>query len=266
MPKTAELHEAQQIMWARGNYARVNSKLVIVSEQLCESIDLHGGKTVLDVATGHGNTALAAARRECIVTGIDTVNSLMDQGRERAKAEGLKVDFKEGDAEHIPFPDESFDYVLSTFGVQFTTNHSKAASELIRVCKPKGHIGLVNWTSSGFLAELNAILSEYVPPPAIPSPYVWGERGKLFEFFGDDILHLEITPRTFTYRFPTPEAWMQCFRTRYGPFILAYESQSEEKREHMKEEIKELIQVYNRSGDETLILPVDYAEVIVVRR
>lgn len=266
MPNVAEIKEAQQIMWARGNYARINSKLVIVSEQLCESIDLHGGKTVLDVATGHGNTALAAARRECIVTGIDTVTSLMEQGRERARAEGLKVDFREGDAEHIPFPDGSFDYVLSTFGVQYTTNHTKAASELIRVCKSNGRIGLVDWSSSGFLAELNAVLTEYVPPPTTPSPFVWSERASLHEFFGDDILRLDMISRTFTYRFPTPEAWLQCFRTRYGPLILAYESQSAEKREQMNREIENLIQEYNRSGDETLVLPVDYAEVIGVRR
>ena len=266
MPNVAELKKAHQIMWARGNYARINSKLVIVSEQLCETIDLHGGKKVLDIATGHGNTALAAARRECIVTGIDTVTSLMDQGRERARAEGLNVEFREGDSEHIPFADKSFDYVLSTFGVAFTTFHSKAASEIIRVCKSGGRIGIVNWTSSGFLAELNAILSEYVPSPTIPSPFIWGERGKLQDFFGDEIMQLEITSRTFTYRFPTPEDWLQCFRTRYGPFILAYESQSAEKRDHMKQEIYTLIQTYNLSNDETLILPVDYAEVIATRR
>lgn len=262
MPELKELKNQQQL-WARGNYARTGSKLVIVSEQLCESIDLHGGKKVLDVATGHGNTALAAARRECEVTGIDTVISLMNRGKQRAVAEGLKVTFQEGDAEHIPFPDQSFDYVLSTFGVQFTAKHSKIASELVRVCKTGGRIGLVNWTSSGFLAEFNAILSTYVPPPTTPSPYIWGERGMIRDFFGDNIKDLEIIPRTFTYRYPTPEAWLECFRTRYSPFILAYESQSPQKREQMKNEIFKIVGEYNHSGDETLILPVDYAEVIV---
>ncbi|HKJ32382.1 MAG TPA: class I SAM-dependent methyltransferase [Balneolales bacterium] len=259
MENTAELVKQT---WSRGQYTKAGTKLVMVSEQLCETMDLHAGKKVLDVATGHGNTALAAARRECDVTAIDTVNSLMETGRERAKAEGLTVHFMEGDAEHISFPDEHFDYVLSTFGVQFIPNGAKAARELIRVCKSKGSIGLVNWTATGFLSDFNDILSDYVPHPDIASPYLWGERGFLQDFFGDFTHKLKVISRAYVYRFPTPEMFLDCFRTTYGPYILAYESQSKNVRIDLKNKLLKVIHHYNRAEDGTLILPIDYVEVI----
>jgi len=266
MPDMENTKEVQKEMWAKRNYSRIGSKLVIVSELLCESVDLHGGREVLDVATGHGNTALAAARRECKVTAIDTVNSLMDIGRERAMAEGVEVNFKEGDAEHIIFNDESFDYVLSTFGVQFSQNQSKAAKELVRVCRAGGRIGLVNWTATGFLSDFNDILAQYVPHPVIASPYLWGERGALYDFFGDETRKLDIKPRTFIYRFPTPEAWLDCFRTTYGPFIMAFDSQPSEVRNKLREELLTVVHHYNRVNDGTLILPMDYVEVVADRK
>jgi len=261
-----KVREAQKKMWGCGKYARIASKQVIVAEQLCESVDLHGGRTVLDVATGHGNTALAAGRRDCIVTAIDTVPSLMDIGRERAKAERLQIDFHEGDAEHIPYPDESFDYVLSSFGVQFTPDQQKLAAELLRVCRHGGKVGLVNWTSTGFMEEFNEVLSTYVHLPAVPSPYLWGEKGALVDFFGNGVTKLKINPRTFIYRFKSLESWHDCFRSTYGPFLLAFESLHHDKRELLATELTEVVRRYNRSGDDTLILPLEYVEVVAVRK
>jgi ubiquinone/menaquinone biosynthesis C-methylase UbiE len=124
----------QQKTWSAGDYSVIGATLVVISEELCEVTDLHAGQSVLDVATGSGNTALAAARRFCEVTGIDYVPALLEDGRRRADAERLHVTFQEGDAENIPFADASFDVVLSTVGVMFTPNQEKAASELLRVC------------------------------------------------------------------------------------------------------------------------------------
>ncbi len=124
----------------------VGAALLIISELLCEAVDLRPGERVLDVAAGSGNTALAAARRFCVVTGIDYVPTLLERGRERATAERLEVDFQDGDAEDIPFPDASFEVVLSTVGVMFAPDQRKAAGELIRVCRPGGRIGLASWT------------------------------------------------------------------------------------------------------------------------
>lgn len=265
IPDKNKIREAQKRMWGCGNFARISSKQVIVAEHLCETLDLHGGRQVLDVATGHGNTALAAARRDCIVVAIDTVHSLMDIGRERARAERLEIDFHEGDAEHIPYPDESFDYVLSSFGVQFTPDQRRTAMELLRVCRRRGKIGLVNWTATGFMQEFNEVLSKYITLPAVPSPYLWGEKGALTDFFGDSVTKLKINPRTFVYRFKSIDSWQECFQRTYSPFLLALESQHYDKREQMIRDLSTVVRRYNRSGDATLILPLDYVEVIAER-
>src|SRR6478735_9074730 len=141
----------QQAAWSSGNYAIVGSTLQIVGEELCEALDLKAGSKVLDVAAGNGMASLAAARRWCDVTSTDYVPALLDQRRARAAAEGAKIEFREADAENLPFADNSFDVVLSTFGVMFAPNQDRAAAELLRVCKPKGKIGLANWTPDGFI-------------------------------------------------------------------------------------------------------------------
>lgn len=152
-----KLKTQQQEGWSAGDYALIGSRLVIVSELLCEAGDLRADHRVLDVATGHGNTALAAARRGCDVTGVDLAPALLTQARQRAAAEHLHVHFQEGDAEELPFPDETFDVVLSTFGVPFASDQSKAAHELLRVCRGRGKIGLANWAPTGANAAENRI-------------------------------------------------------------------------------------------------------------
>jgi ubiquinone/menaquinone biosynthesis C-methylase UbiE len=132
---------------------------------------------VLDVAAGNGNVTLAAARRWCDVTSTDYVPALLDRGRERATADQLKVEFREADAEALPFPNNSFDVVVSTFGVMFTPDQDKAAAELLRVCRSGGKIGIANWTPEGFIGQLFKTLGKYLPPPAgVRSPALWGTR------------------------------------------------------------------------------------------
>ena len=163
----------------------VGTTLQIVGEELCEALDLRAGKKVLDVAAGNGMVSLAAARRWCDVTSTDYVGSLLERGRARAMAEGLPIEFKVADAEALPFADESFDTVVSTFGVMFTPNQEQAAAELLRVCKSGGQIGLANWTPDGFIGQLFKILGKYLPPPPVTkSPMLWGTRTRLTELFG----------------------------------------------------------------------------------
>ena len=154
----------QQVAWSTGNYAVVGTTLQIVGESLCEAVDLRSGSRVLDVAAGNGNATLAAARRWCDVVSTDYVPELLAAGRRRAEAEGHAVEFREADAETLPFPDASFDVVLSTFGVMFTPDQAKAASELVRVCRPGGRIGLANWTPDGFIGQVFKLIGTYVPP------------------------------------------------------------------------------------------------------
>src|SRR5688572_21998543 len=150
IPELVALKMRQQAAWSAGDYAVVGTTLQIVGETLCETLDVHSGQRVLDVAAGNGNAALAAARRWCDVVATDYVPALLERARERAAAERLGITVREADAEALPFPDESFDVVVSTFGVMFTADHERAAAELVRVCKRGGKIGLANWTPEGF--------------------------------------------------------------------------------------------------------------------
>jgi len=172
MADFSELKSRQQVAWSTGDYAKIGQKLVLVSELLCETIDIRGGNRVLDVATGTGNAALAAARRNCDVIGLDFSSSLLAQARQRAEAEHLAVEFKESDAESIPFPDESFDVVLSTFGVAFTPDQQQATDELLRVCRSGGKIGLTNWAPSEFTQAFDAAMATFRPPSNLPSPWL----------------------------------------------------------------------------------------------
>ena len=153
-PDFAAIKTRQQAAWASGDYAVVGTTLQIVGEELCEALDVRSGQQVLDVAAGNGNVSLAAARRWCNVVATDYVPALLERARERAAAERLDIEFREADAEALPFPDESFDVVVSTFGVMFTPNQEQAAREMLRVCRSGGRIGLANWTPDGFIGQL----------------------------------------------------------------------------------------------------------------
>src|SRR5215831_1177702 len=206
----------QQKSWATGDYSVIGATLIVISEELCEAVDLRAGQIVLDVATGSGNTAIAASRRFCKVTGIDYVPSLLEVGRRRAGAENLHVTFQEGDTENIPFRDASFDVVLSTLGVMFTPDQEKAASELLRVCRSGGKIGLTNWTPTGYIGQLFRLIGRYAPPPAgVKAGALWGTEERLRDLFGDEITSLQTTKRHFVFRYPSAAHWVEHFTAYY---------------------------------------------------
>jgi SAM-dependent methyltransferase len=196
----------QQGAWASGDYAVVGTTLQIVGEQLCEALDLRPGQRVLDVAAGNGNVTLAAARRWCRVTSTDFVPSLLERARERAAAERLEVEFQQADAEALPFADDSFDAVVSTFGVMFTPHQERAAAELIRVCRPGGKIGLANWTPDSMIGKLFKIIGQHLPPPAgVRSPSLWGTEPRIAEMFGRRAAGIQIERRALAgLRVPLP--------------------------------------------------------------
>src|SRR5215203_5562294 len=178
----------QRATWASGDFGIIGTTLQIVGESLCEAVDLRSGARVLDVAAGNGNASLAAARRWAQVTSTDYVPELLENGKRRAEGERLAIEFQEADAEALPFPDGSFDVVLSTFGVMFAPNHVRAASELLRVCRTNGRIGLTNWTPEGFLGDFFRTMGTHVPPPAgVRSPMLWGDMHHLRSLFGDGV-------------------------------------------------------------------------------
>jgi ubiquinone/menaquinone biosynthesis C-methylase UbiE len=263
----AAVKTRQQAAWSTGNYAVVGTTLQIVGESLCEALDLHSDARVLDVAAGNGNATLAAARRWCDVTSTDYVSSLLESGRARAQAEGHSIKFQEADAESLPFPDASFDAVMSTFGVMFTPNQDKAASELTRVCKPGGKIGLANWTPESFIGQVFKTLGKYIPPPAgIKSPALWGTKARLEELFGQTAQEIRTTQREFAFRYRSPVHWIEVFRTFYGPMNKTFGALGAEKQAAFTLDLLTLMESRNRSGDRTLVLPSEYLEVVIERK
>ncbi|MHB9836301.1 class I SAM-dependent methyltransferase [Paraburkholderia terrae] len=256
----------QQAAWSTGNYAVVGTTLQIVGENLCEALDVRAGNRVLDVAAGNGNATLAAARRYCDVTSTDYVASLLDSGRARAQAEGLPVQFQQADAEALPYADASFDIVMSTFGVMFTPDQEKAAAELVRVCKPGGRIGLANWTPESFIGQLFKTIGKYIPPPAgVKSPALWGTKARLEELFGANARNIIAASRDFTFRYRSPEHFVDVFRTFYGPMNKAFAALEGEPHAAFLRDLMALIESRNRSNDATLVLPSEYLEVVVER-
>ena len=261
------LKTRQQTAWASGDYAVIGTTLQIVGEQLAEACDLRTDERVLDVAAGNGNATLAAARRGCLVTSTDYVSSLLERGAERARAEGLQAAFQTADAEALPFPDASFDAVLSTFGVMFSPDQARAAAELARVCCPGGRIGLANWTPDGFIGQVFKTLGRHLPPPAgVQPPSRWGVEANLHVLFGDTAAAISATPRIFNFRYRSAAHFIDVFRTWYGPIHKAFASLPADGAQALESDLTELLTRMNRAGSASLVVPSEYLEVIVTRR
>jgi SAM-dependent methyltransferase len=251
----------QQGMWASGDFSVIGTTLQIVGETLCEAVDVQAGERVLDVACGNGNATLAAARRGCKTTGLDYVTSLLARARARAQAEQLTVQLELGDAEQLPFGTHAFDAVLSTFGVMFAPDHPRAASELMRVCRPGGRIGLANWTPEGVLGELLRTVAKHVPPPAgVASPLGWGSEANLRELFPGRELRIE--RKHFVFRYRSAEDCIDTFRRFYGPTYKAFEALPPSDQPALARDLVALMERHNRSKS-ALAVPGEYLEVVV---
>jgi ubiquinone/menaquinone biosynthesis C-methylase UbiE len=256
----------QQRMWASGDYARIAAQIAPVSERLVEAADLQAGWRVLDVATGTASAAIAAARCGCEVLGVDYVPALLARGRQRAEAEGLAVDLREGDAEELPVGDSEFDAVLSVFGVMFAPDQDTAARELVRACRPGGTIALASWTPSGFIGELFRVVGRHVPPsPGVASPLAWGTEERLRELLGPSVRSLVAEPRHFTFRSLSPRHFVEFFRLHYGPTLKAFESLEPGGREALVADLEALAERRNRSRHGAFAVSAEYLEVVATR-
>ena len=266
-PELASLKIRQQAAWSSENYAIVGTTLQIVGEELCEALDLRAGSKVLDVAAGNGMASLAAARRWCDVTSTDYVPALLEVGRARADAEGMAIEFVEADAENLPFDNDSFDTVVSTFGVMFTPNQDRAAAELLRVCKPRGTIGLANWTPEGFIGQVFKTLGKYLPPPTgAKSPALWGTRARLAEMFDAGASSIKAESRIFNFRYRSPEHFLDVFKTFYGPVLKAFAALDPAKQEELRNDLHALIVRMNRAGNGSMVVPSEYLEIVITKR
>ena len=265
-PDLAAIKTRQQSAWSSGDYAIVGTTLQIVGEELCEALDLRAGSKVLDVAAGNGNVALAAARRWCDVVATDYVSALLDRARERAQADRLPIALQEADAESLPFAANSFDAVVSTFGVMFTPDQERAAGEMIRVCRRGGKIGLANWTPDGFIGQVFKTIGKYVAPPAgARSPALWGTRARIAELFEPHATSIRTAQRNFVFRYRSPSHWLEVFRTYYGPLLKTFGALQPDAQEALRNDLLALIATLNRADDGTMAVPSEYLEVVITR-
>src|SRR5262245_36214352 len=267
-PDLAAVKAKQQATWASGDFAVVAARIVISAEELCEAANLQAGWRVLDVATGSGNAAIAAARRGCRPVGADYVPALLAAGRTRAKAEHVDVEFVDGDAENLPFPDASFDAVLSIYGAMFAPDHRRTGAELARVARPGGVIGLASWTPDGFIGEMFRLISKYIPAtPGLTPPVRWGAEAHLRSIFGDAVGSMTSTVRTMVFRFASSAENVAFFRRYYGPTLKTFEALPPARREALEQEMIELNHKFDRNGGTggPVAIAADYLETVMVR-
>jgi ubiquinone/menaquinone biosynthesis C-methylase UbiE len=260
------IKEKQQATWASGDYAVIGTTLQITGETLCESIDIAAGERVLDVAAGNGNAALAAARRGAEVTATDYVPALLDGAKARAAAEGLAMEFRTADAEALPYDEGSYDVALSTFGVMFAPNHAQTATELVRVCRPGGRIGVTAWTPEGFIGRMFKVVASYVaPPPGVTSPLAWGSPDYVQELFGAGTT-VSTEEHDFQFRYRSARHWLDTFTTYYGPTLKAFSAVDGEARAALDAELIALAEENNVASGGTLRVPSSYLQTVAVRK
>jgi SAM-dependent methyltransferase len=261
------LKAKQQKTWASGDYGAVAALIQPIAESLVQAADLSAGARVLDVAAGTGNASIAAARCGCRVTSTDFVPALLARGRERAEAEHMPMDFDVADAEDLPYPDGSFDAVLSVVGAMFAPDQERVAAELTRVCRSGGTIAMANWTPDGFIGEMfRAVGRRVPPPPGIRGPVEWGSPARLQELISDRVIELRMRPRTFVFRFESPEHFADYFRAHYGPTVKAFEALGERDAKLLHDDLVVLAARWNMAIDGTAKIPADYIEALAVRR
>jgi ubiquinone/menaquinone biosynthesis C-methylase UbiE len=266
-PDLVAIKQKQQKMWASGDYSAVAARIAVMAEDLVQAAGLRAGDRVLDVATGSGNAAVAAARCGCEVTGIDYVPELLERGRLRAAAEGLEVTFAEADAENLPYADGEFDAVVSCLGVMFAPDQERAAAELVRVCRPGGTIALANWTPASFVGGILRTVGKHVPPPAgVRPPSQWGTEERLRELIGGSVSDLQIREREYVFRFRSPEDFTTFFKDNYGPTLKAFEALDEAGQQQLFDDLSALARDHDQEPGPTVAMPSGYLEVVATRR
>jgi SAM-dependent methyltransferase len=262
MTTLTDLKQAHRATWAAGDYPAVAEHIdAVPPRDLLNRVAIAPGEDVLDVATGTGNVALRAAAAGARVVGLDLAPELFLAARRREAEYRVSVEWIEGDAEELPFVDALFDHVLSVFGVQFAPRHDVVAAELARVCRPGGHVGLVNWTPTGLIGELFSIMSGYLPaPPAYASaPPLWGSETHVRGLFAGTGVELTFARGHNPWRFASAEHWVVFMETAYGPTLKARERLTAEGRwDACRAELVAMAERRNEATDGTLLMRAEY--------
>ena len=253
--------------WEAGDFSEVAKHIETVAEDFVNRLDIRPGMKVLDVACGSGNLAVIAAQKGAIVTGIDIAENLVEAAKRRAFDLGLDIRFEQGDAEAMPYDDDSFDLVMTMFGAMFAPRPEVAAAELIRVCKPGGTIAMANWTPDGFAGQMFKLGGKYVPPPPMPAPVLWGVPETVAERLGDRVTDLRTTKRLADMIFEYgPEQVVERFKTYFGPTVMALKAMGEDNHEPFTRDLVELWSKNNTKNDGTTLVKSEYLEVLATKK
>ncbi len=262
-----QLKSRMRSTWIAGDFGRIAQYSTKIAEEFVERLSIASGMKVLDVACGTGNTALPAARKGAHVTGVDIAPNLLEQARQRASAEGLKVNFDEGDAEDLPYPDAQYDLVVSMFGAMFAPRPERVAADLARVCRPGGRIAMANWTPAGLAGKVFALTARYIPPPeGIPAPVLWGDEEVVRKRLTGIASRIDTAHRTIEMEFPfPPREVVQLFRTYFGPTQVAFSRLDPSQRAAYASDLEKMWSEHNESSGGTTLVRNEYLDVIATR-
>lgn len=266
-PELEALKGRLRSTWMAGDFGQIAKHSAPAAEEFVARLPIQSGMKVLDVACGTGNLAVPAARKEAEVTGLDIAPNLLEQARQRAEGEGLKIQFDEGDAEQLPYEDASFDLVMTMFGAMFAPRPERVAAELTRVCRSGGRIAMANWTAEGFVGKMFRLNAKHVPPPqGMPSPLLWGDEDTVRQRLRDGISDLKMTRRMCVFEYPFEAAEVvEFFRLYFGPTQRAFEALDEEKQSALREDLEGLWTENNGAKDGKTRVEAEYLEVIALR-
>ncbi|MFC7723719.1 methyltransferase domain-containing protein [Nocardioides sp. GCM10028917] len=266
-PDLSELRDKQQKVWSSGDYNKIAALTVPVSEHLVDHVGVSPTDRVLDVATGTGHVALAAARRSAESVGIDYVPELLEIARRRAEAEDLVVELAEADAEHLPYEDASFDVVMSAIGVMFAADHDAAARELVRVTRSGGRIGIASWTPEGFVGGMLRTVGAHVSPPPGAQPATrWGTEEVVAGLLGEGVSDVRSETAKVTQRFTDAGAFADLFLTYYGPTFAAASRLDDQGRAALRADLVALAESHDRGEGDGLVVDWEYRIVTATRR
>ena len=265
-PEFEALKARLRATWMAGDFGQIAKYSYHGAEEFVSRLPITPGLKVLDVACGTGNVAVSAALRGAAVTGVDLAPNLLEQARARAESDGVKIQFDEGDAEQLPYQDAFFDLVATMFGAMFAPRPERAAAELIRVCRPGGHLAMANWTPAGFTGRMFNAVTRHVPPPPGPPPILWGDENTVRERLREGVSDLKLTRRPIVLAYPFDEAGVvEFFRRYFGPTQRAFEALDEEKQANLRHDLEQLWRENNRATDGTTSVESEYLEVVALR-
>jgi 2-polyprenyl-3-methyl-5-hydroxy-6-metoxy-1,4-benzoquinol methylase len=265
-PEMTSLKARLKATWMSGDFDKIAQIISEGAEEFIARLELRPGSRLLDVACGTGNLSIPAARAGAVVTGLDIAPNLLTTAWVRARAEGVQIQFDEGDAEALPYADAAFDEVVTMFGAMFAPQPHLVAAELARVCRPGGRVAMANWTPTGFIGQLFKVTGQHVPPPPMPSPLLWGDEATVRERLGDGFTDLRLTRRDLIMAFPlTPSDAVEFFRTWYGPTQRAFAALNRAGHSALRHDLVELWTEYNCATDGTTRIYAEYLEVVATR-